>query len=47
MAMRKSHLNPIIKEVYDNYFEGGYGCHKAHHTLHTSYVKRKRFEKVK
>ena len=43
MEMRKSHLNPIIKEVYDNYFKGGYGCHKAHHTLHTSYVGREKF----
>jgi len=47
MTLRKSHQNPVIKEVYDNYFGGGYGCHKAHHTLHTSYVKRKRFENVK
>ena len=43
MAMRKSHQNPIIKEVYDNYFKGSYGCHKAHHTLHTSYVARKKY----
>ena len=43
MALRKSHLNPIIKEVYENYFKGDYGCHKAHHTLHTSYVARKKF----
>ena len=43
MAMRKSHLNPTIKEVYDNYFKGGYGCHKAHHLLHTSYVARKKY----
>ena len=43
MEMRKSHLNPVIKEVYDNYFKGGYGCHAAHHALHTSYVARKKF----
>jgi NADP-reducing hydrogenase subunit HndD len=43
MTMRKSHENPIIKEVYDNYFKGGYGCHAAHHALHTSYVARKKF----
>ena len=41
--VRKSHLNPVIKEVYDNYFKGGYGCHAAHHALHTSYVARKKF----
>ena len=46
MEMRKSHNNPVIKEVYDNFFKGGYGCHKAHHTLHTSYVARKRYEKI-
>ena len=43
MKMRKSHQNPIIKEVYENYFKGEYGCEKAHHTLHTSYVARKKF----
>ena len=44
MEMRKSHLNPIIKEVYDNYFKGGYGCHAAHHALHTTYTARKKFK---
>ena len=43
MAIRKSHNNPIVKEVYDNYFKGGYGCHKAHEALHTSYVGRKKY----
>ncbi len=43
MEMRKSHQNPIIKEVYDNYFKGGYGCHAAHHALHTSYTARKKY----
>ena len=45
MEMRKSHLNPIVKEVYENYFKGEYGCHAAHHALHTSYVARKKFAK--
>ena len=31
----------VIKEVYDNYFNGGYGCHATHHALHTSYVAKK------
>ena len=44
MQMRKSHNNPVIKEVYDNYFKGGYGCHAAHHALHTSYVARKKYD---
>ena len=28
---------------FDNYFKGGYGCHAAHHALHTSYVARKKY----
>ena len=43
MEMRKSHNNPVVKEVYDNYFKGAYGCHAAHHALHTSYTARKKF----
>ncbi|MBQ3093741.1 MAG: iron hydrogenase small subunit [Clostridia bacterium] len=42
MTLRKSHESPVIKELYDNYFDG-IGGHKAHHTLHTSYVGRKRY----
>ena len=40
MALRKSHENPVIQEVYEKYLEKP-GSHKAHHLLHTSYVKRK------
>lgn len=39
MPLRKSHDNPAIKEVYEN-FLGKPGSHKAHEVLHTSYVKR-------
>ena len=39
LPYRKSHDNPIIKEVFDNYF-GKPGSHKAHEVLHTTYVKR-------
>ena len=42
MALRKSHENPVVMEVYDNYL-GKPGSHKAHETLHTTYVKRKVF----
>ncbi len=35
-AIRRSHLNPIVTEVYENYL-GEWGGHKAHHILHTSY----------
>jgi NADP-reducing hydrogenase subunit HndD len=40
MALRKSHENPFIKELYDTYLEKP-GSHKAHEILHTTYVKRK------
>ena len=39
MKYRKSHENPAVKELYDNYF-GEPGSHKAHEILHTTYVKR-------
>ena len=42
-AIRKSHENPMVKKVYDEYF-GSYGSHKAHEILHTSYVARKKFK---
>ena len=36
MPIRKSHQNPMIKTIYDEYFEKP-GSHKAHKVLHTSY----------
>ncbi len=39
-VLRKSHDNPNIKKLYDEYL-GTPGGHKAHETLHTKYVKRK------
>lgn len=39
LELRKSHQNPVIKEIYDNYF-GAPNSEKAHHALHTSYVTR-------
>ncbi len=38
-TFRKSHENPAIKALYDE-FLGKPGSHKAHELLHTSYVKR-------
>lgn len=38
-SIRKSHENPAIKELYKEYF-GEPGSEKAHHILHTTYVKR-------
>ncbi len=39
MPIRKSHENPAIKELYAEYL-GKPGSEKAHHILHTTYVKR-------
>ena len=41
--LRKSHESPVIKKLYEEYFDG-FGGHKAHHILHTSYVGRKKFK---
>lgn len=38
-AIRKSHENPFIKELYANYLEKPMS-HKAHHLLHTKYFKK-------
>lgn len=38
-VLRKSHLNPVVKEIYDSYLENP-GSHKAHHILHTTYIAR-------
>jgi len=40
-SLRKSHENPVIKKLYDEYFDKP-GSHKAHEILHTSYVKREK-----
>lgn len=40
--LRKSHENPIVKTLYAEYF-GEPNSHKAHETLHTSYVARKKY----
>lgn len=39
---RKSHESPVVKMLYDEYFEKP-GAHKAHEILHTTYVKRNKF----
>ena len=38
-TLRKSHENPVVKELYAEYL-GEPGSHLAHHILHTTYVKR-------
>ena len=42
LKIRKSHENPDVKAVYDEYFEKP-GSHKAHDILHTSYVTRTKY----
>jgi len=39
--LRKSHENPEIKKLYDEFLEKP-NSHKAHHLLHTHYTKRSR-----
>ncbi len=44
MALRKSHDSPVVKKLYEEFFDDGIGGHKAHHCLHTTYVARKKFK---
>ncbi len=44
MAIRMSHESPVIKTLYSEWYDG-FGGHKAHHDLHTSYVKRDKYKK--
>ncbi len=46
MPLRKSHENPVLKEIYKEFLEKP-GSHKAHEVLHTSYVKREPYEFLK
>ena len=40
LPVRKSHNNPDVKAIYDEFF-GEPGSHKAHDILHTGYTERK------
>lgn len=42
LPIRKSHENPVVKEMYDKYF-GEPGSHKAHEILHTHYIARENY----
>ncbi len=42
MELRKSHESPVVKMLYDEYFDAP-GKHRAHRLLHTSYVKRDKY----
>ena len=39
IELRRSHESPVMKMLYDEFFEKP-GSHKAHELLHTTYVKR-------
>ena len=44
-TLRKSHENPFIKALYDEYL-GAPGGHRSHDLLHTTYVQRGRFNEL-
>jgi len=41
-TIRKSHQNPVLKEIYKDFF-GEPNGHKAHELLHTEYAKREKY----
>ena len=41
--LRKSHENPEIKQIYEEYL-GKPNSHKAHELLHTTYEKRELYQ---
>ena len=43
MTLRMSHESPVIKKLYEEWYDG-FGGHKAHHDLHTSYTPRKKYK---
>ena len=42
-TIRKSHENPAVKQIYEEYLEKP-GSHKAHKYLHTTYSKKEKYE---
>lgn len=44
-VLRKSHENPFVSKLYDE-FLGAPNSHKAHELLHTTYVKRGKFNEL-
>lgn len=41
-VLRKSHESPVVKALYSEWYDG-FGGHKAHHDLHTTYTPRKKY----
>ena len=44
-TMRKSHENPAIKKLYEEFLEKP-GSHKSHDLLHTTSVKREKYNNI-
>jgi len=44
-VIRKSHENPAVRKLYEDYLEKPLG-EKSHHLLHTHYTKRPKYPKV-
>ena len=42
--IRKSHKNPVVLKIYEEYL-GEVGGHRAHELLHTHYVEREKYRK--
>ena len=42
MAIRKSHQNPVVQKIYEDFF-GEANSEKAHHYLHTHYRKQEKY----
>ena len=42
-VIRKSHENPVVKKIYDEFLEKP-GSHKAHELLHTHYIGRDKYK---
>lgn len=42
-TIRKSHENPVLQKIYEDYL-GEPGGHRAHELLHTSYVAREKYK---
>jgi NADH-quinone oxidoreductase subunit G len=44
LQLHKPQDNHVLRECYDQYFEGGVGGHTAHQLLHTTYHNRRRID---
>lgn len=40
LTLRKSHENPVVKQIYEEFFKEGPCSHLSHKLLHTHYTKR-------